>query len=345
MKISSILLLKISEASLVSKPGPVVINTWPFADACKNAFETLKNGGSALDAITDGTSTCERERCDGSVGWGGSPDENGESYLDAMIMDGETYNTGAVASLRRCRDAAKTARQVMEHTEQTLLVGDLASQFAFSMGFGTNQKSWKKNNCQPNYWINVTPDPRKNCGPYQPIGQKLGMSEKDQRRTTQIRRLVTNKNHDTIGMVALDATGKLAAGTSTNGLTHKIPGRVGDSPIPGAGSYAGSAGGAAATGDGDIMMRFLPSYQAHESMRLGKSPQEATSDAIARIRAAFPEFSGAVIALNRNGDYAAACHNIYNNEFHYMAQSEGDQNPKEEIASCSFSKQFEADQK
>ena len=78
---------------------------------------------------------------------------------------------------------------------------------------------------------------------------------------------MTNKNHDTIGMVALDATGKLAAGTSTNGLTHKIPGRVGDSPIPGAGSYAGSAGGAAATGDGDIMMRFLPSYQAHESMR------------------------------------------------------------------------------
>ena len=86
MKISLVFLLDFCESSLVSKQGPVVINTWPFADACRNAFETLKSGGSALDAITDGTSTCERERCDGSVGWGGSPDENGESYLDAMIM-------------------------------------------------------------------------------------------------------------------------------------------------------------------------------------------------------------------------------------------------------------------
>ena len=96
-------------------------------------------------------------------------------------------------------------------------------------------------------------------------------------------------------MVALDSLGKLAAGTSTNGLTHKIAGRVGDSPIPGAGSYAGAAGGTAATGDGDIMMRFLPSYQAHESMRLGMSPTEAASDAISRIKEFFPEFSGAVI--------------------------------------------------
>jgi len=135
-------------------------------------------------------------------------------------------------------------------------------------------------------------------------------------------------------MVALDSSGKLAAGTSTNGLTHKIAGRVGDSPIPGAGSYAGFAGGAAATGDGDIMMRFLPSYQAHESLRLGMSPTDAASNAISRIKDFFPEFSGAVIgllflkifkiiffkALNRKGEYGAACNNIYNNEFHYMVQ-------------------------
>ena len=165
--------------SSLTRPGPVVINTWPFSNACKNAFATLSSGGSALDAITDGTSTCERERCDGSVGWGGSPDENGESYLDAMIMDGESYNVGAVASLRRCRDAAKTARRVLELTEQTLLVGDLASEFAFSMGCKNEslsseksreiQKTWKENNCQPNYWKNVSPDPTKNCGPYQPM--------------------------------------------------------------------------------------------------------------------------------------------------------------------------------
>ena len=175
-----------------SKPGPVVINTWPFAEACKNAFETLSNGGSALDAITDGTSTCERERCDGSVGWGGSPDENGESYLDAMIMDGESYNVGAVASLRRCRDAAKTARQVLELTEQTLLVGDLASEFAFSMGCKNEsltseksqeiQKTWKENNCQPNYWKNVSPDPKKSCGPYRPLTIFEGVQEDKMRK-------------------------------------------------------------------------------------------------------------------------------------------------------------------
>jgi len=91
--------------------GQTVINTWPFTEANDAAWAILENGGSALDAITTGTSKCESLRCDGSVGWGGSPDENGETTLDAMIMDGETYNAGAVSAIRRVKDAAKVARE------------------------------------------------------------------------------------------------------------------------------------------------------------------------------------------------------------------------------------------
>ncbi len=107
----------------------------------------------------------------------------------------------------------------------------------------------------------VTPDPSSNCGPYTPVG----------RRTVKPK-FGGSGNHDTIGMVAIDASGKMAAGTSTNGAGHKIPGRVGDSPIPGSGAYVDSSvGGAAATGDGDVMLRFLPSFLAVEAMRIGEA--------------------------------------------------------------------------
>lgn len=148
----------------------------------------------------------------------------------------------------------------MEHTDHTLLVGESASVFAENMGFIaedlTTKKSvnifsqWLKGNCQPNYRKNVFPDPSESCGPYKPRAT-VRQNKRPQHANT--------RSHDTIGMVALDRNGHMAAGTSTNGLTHKVPGRVGDSPIIGAGAYAdSSAGGAAATGDGDVMMRFLP---------------------------------------------------------------------------------------
>lgn len=241
---------------------PLVINTWPFKNATAAAWNALQSGGSVLDAVEKGCARCEMEQCDGSVGYGGSPDETGETTLDAMIMNGDTMEVGAVADLRRIKNAIGVARAVMEHTEHTLLVGESASVFAENMGFvaedlTTNNSvnifsQWLKGNCQPNYRKNVFPDPSKSCGPYKPratVRQNTGAQ------------LVNTRSHDTIGMIVLDQHGHLAAGTSTNGLTHKIPGRVGDSPIVGAGAYAdSSAGAAASTGDGDLMMRFLPRY-------------------------------------------------------------------------------------
>ncbi|XP_055132452.1 N(4)-(beta-N-acetylglucosaminyl)-L-asparaginase isoform X3 [Symphalangus syndactylus] len=290
-----------------SSPLPLVLNTWPFKNATEAAWKALASGGSALDAVESGCAMCEREQCDGSVGFGGSPDELGETTLDAMIMDGTTMDVGAVGDLRRIKNAIGVARKVLEHTTHTLLVGESATKFAQSMGFINEDLStsasqalhsdWLAQNCQPNYWRNVIPDPSKYCGPYKPPGilkQDIPIHKE----------IEDDRGHDTIGMVVIHKTGRIAAGTSTNGIKFKIHGRVGDSPIPGAGAYADdTAGAAAATGNGDILMRFLPSYQAVEYMRRGEDPTIACQKVISRIQKYFPEFFGAVICANVTGSY------------------------------------------
>ncbi|XP_046878081.1 N(4)-(beta-N-acetylglucosaminyl)-L-asparaginase isoform X2 [Hypomesus transpacificus] len=333
-----ILMLPFGHATL-----PFVINTWPFKDATSAAWSVLQAGGSILDAVEQGCSRCEVDQCDGSVGFGGSPDENGETTLDAMIMNGDTMEVGAVADLRRIKNAIGVARAVMQHTEHTFLVGESASVFAENMGFTaedlTTNKSlsiftqWLKDNCQPNYRKNVLPDPSKNCGPYKP---RAMLKQRKSERQIDIHA------HDTIGMIAIGQDGHVAAGTSTNGANHKIPGRVGDSSVAGAGAYADStAGGAAATGDGDVMMRFLPRldpicsntlliqhthsmettnvtkveldglhFLAVELMRTGADPSSACKTAISRIKRYYPEFFGAVICANTTGHYGAACNKL-----------------------------------
>lgn len=290
---------------------PIVINTWNFTDANQRAWLELAARHSAIDAIEAGCTKCEEERCDGTVGWGGSPSEKGETTLDAMIMDGETFDVGAVAGLRRIKEAISVARYVMERTKHTLLVGYMATQFAISLGFkeqslSSNEsrsihKQWLAGNCQPNYWENVVPDPTTSCGPYKPAGNEVRIEHSA--RPGLI-------GHDTIGMIAMDYNKKLASGTSTNGLRHKISGRVGDSPVPGAGSYASrDSGAAAATGDGDVIMRFLLSYQAVENLRLGMKAKDAAVDVIKRQidRTGRPYPQAAVVVLGKNGDYGAAC--------------------------------------
>lgn len=187
-------------------------------------------GGSALDAVEQGCSTCETLQCDGTVGFGGSPDENGETTLDAMIMDGETHAVGAVGCLRRVKNAIGVARKVLEHTGHTLLVGELATDFAIKMGFPEENLStefsqkmhndWKGEKCQPNFWRNVRPDPTTSCGPYGPTSLPTSNSGSGARPNSNIDRF----NHDTISMVAIDSEGRIASGTSSNGARHKIPG-------------------------------------------------------------------------------------------------------------------------
>ncbi|CAM6049730.1 unnamed protein product [Sphagnum compactum] len=309
---------------------PIVISTWRFIEAVKvAAWHVTEEGGSAVDAVVHGCSTCELLQCDGSVGYGGSPDESGETTLDAMIMDGTNMNVGAVGALRSVKGAIEAAKLVMEHTEHTLLVGDQASQFALALGLpGPANLStaeslkawsvWRESGCQPNYWCNVVPDSSVGCGPYRVSHLSQRMTDNkceisdgtdSEQCGSSSSKTVGFQNHDTISMAVIDKRGRIAAGTSTNGASHKIPGRVGDGPIVGAAAYADDdVGACGATGDGDVMMRFLPCYQVVESMRQGMDPASAAKDAIARIRRKYPSFIGAVFAVNRLGVHAGACH-------------------------------------
>ncbi|KAK8598818.1 hypothetical protein V6N13_076764 [Hibiscus sabdariffa] len=262
---------------------PIVVSTWPFVEAVRAAWKAVDKGFDAVEAVVEGCSACEELRCDGTVGPGGSPDENGETTIDALLMNGATMEVGAVAAMRYVKDGIKAAKLVMQHTKHTMLVGDRASVFAISMGLPgpTNLsssesmekwKKWKENHCQPNFRKNVAPVD--SCGPYEPkdsMGHNVGicsagssMGIVDSRTS-----LVGPHNHDTISMAVIDKMGHVAVGTSTNGATFKIPGRVGDGPIAGSSAYADDEVGACgATGDGDIMMRFLPWYRISSKLLL-----------------------------------------------------------------------------
>ncbi|KAK6121920.1 hypothetical protein DH2020_044345 [Rehmannia glutinosa] len=313
---------------------PLVVSTWPFLEAVRAAWKSVDSGLSAVDAVVEGCSACEELRCGRYrfgfsyfwcsffVGPGGSPDENGETTIDAMIMNGVTMEVGAVAAMRYVSDGIRAARLVMQHTEHTMLVGEQASIFAISMGLPgpTNLSSeesrekwinWKKSKCQPNFRKNVMPID--DCGPYSPesilnFGERTCLNTKRSGLDQSVPYHVDRHNHDTISMAVIDKMGHIAVGTSTNGATFKIP-AVGDGPIAGSSAYADTeAGACGATGDGDIMMRFLPCYQVVESMRLGMEPKLAAQDAIARISRKYPNFVGAIFAVNKNGVHAGACH-------------------------------------
>ncbi|XP_018676181.2 probable isoaspartyl peptidase/L-asparaginase 3 isoform X2 [Musa acuminata AAA Group] len=331
---------KVSELGGIYGSGgyPIVVSTWPFREAVRAAWRSVNDhGSSAVDAVVEGCSACEELRCDGTVGPGGSPDENGETTLDALVMDGTTMEVGAVAAMRNVKDGIKAAKLVMDYTEHTMLVGEKASIFAISMGLPgpTNLSSsesiekwvkWKENNCQPNFRKNVVP--AKSCGPYhvhydsssalerscglsrEGSGERSLFGDGNHLQTPEHKsNIISYHNHDTISMAIIDKMGHIAVGTSTNGATFKLPGRVGDGPIAGSAAYADDEVGACgATGDGDIMMRFLPCYQVVESMRQGMEPRHAAADAISRIARKYPDFIGAVFALNKNGVHAGACH-------------------------------------
>jgi isoaspartyl peptidase/L-asparaginase-like protein (Ntn-hydrolase superfamily) len=323
----AILLIAVSKFATQASALQIVVNTWAgvFQAATQAGYEVLSGGGSPLDAVEKGAATCEANKCDGSVGYGNHPDTNAETSLDALIMDGTTMRAGSVGYLRKYRDAVSLARQVLEYTDHTLLVGQGAEDFAEMLGMipqesaTTNDtvaqyKSWVDSDCQPNYYRNLAGDDDR-CGPYQPTlrndGEKLSYEEH--------RQWAEEGNHDTIGMVALNDDGTMACGTTTNGANHKIAGRVGDSPIVGAGCYVtNTVGGAACTGDGDIMMRFSPAFAAVQYMSQGMAPDDACRQALLPIVKYFPTFSGAIVCLTKDGKHGGS---TYNMGFDYSVMS------------------------
>ncbi len=276
--------------------GPIVISTWDFGVAANaEAWKVLKQGGRALDAVEQGVWVPEADPANQTVGLGGFPDRDGKVTLDACIMD-ELGNCGSVAALEHIVHPISVARRVMEKTPHVMLVGEGALQFALEQGFKKenlltlqSEKAWKE-------WLKTSQ--------YKPV---INVENK----SFAPRKLPGNQyNHDTIGMLALDSKGNISGACTTSGMAFKLRGRVGDSPIIGAGLYVDNeVGGATSTGVGEEVIRNVGSFLVVELMRQGYSPEEACKEAVMRIVRKKPETAKEIqvgfLALNKKGEYGA----------------------------------------
>jgi isoaspartyl peptidase/L-asparaginase-like protein (Ntn-hydrolase superfamily) len=256
---------------------PMVISTWDFGlEANKKAFEVLSSGGRALDAVEQGIRVAEADPENLSVGFGGLPDRDGHITLDACIMD-EHGKAGSVTFLEHIMHPVSVARKIMENTPHVMLSGEGALQFALSQGFERQDL----------------------------MTDKARTAWEDWKKTSQYKPIINIENHDTIGMLAMDRLGNLSGGCSTSGLAFKMHGRVGDSPIIGAGLYVDNEVGAAvATGLGELVLRSLGAFLVVELMSKGASPETACRETIYRIAKKYPEHKNAqvaIIAVNRAG--------------------------------------------
>jgi N4-(beta-N-acetylglucosaminyl)-L-asparaginase len=276
--------------SLVSKAKsnkPIVLSTWDFGiQANEEAWKILAKGGRALDAVEQGVRLTEADPKERSVGYGGRPDRDGIVTLDACIMDDQA-NIGSVAALQNIKHPISVARAVMEKTPHVMLVGEGALQFAKAQGYKEENLLTEESEKEWREWLKTAK--------YEPV--------------------VNIENHDTIGMIALDANGNLSGACTTSGMAYKMHGRVGDSPIIGAGLYVDNEIGAAtATGHGEEVIRTVGSHLVVELMRQGNSPQQACEEAVKRI-IKFTQNRGksldniqvGFIALNKQGEYGAYC--------------------------------------
>ena len=275
---------------------PIVVSTWDFGKTANaEAWKTLSQNGRALDAVEAGVKIPEADPTINTIGYGGLPDRDGHVTLDACIMD-ENYNCGAVMCLENIMHPISVARLVMEKTPHVILVAEGALQFALANGFQKqnlltpeSEKAWKE-------WLKTAHyQPEKNIEnkPYQK-GKDPMPGGKD--------------NHDTIGMMAMDSNGNLSGACTTSGMAFKMRGRVGDSPVIGAGLYVDNEIGAAtSTGVGEEVIRIVGSHLVVELMRQGMKPKEACKAAVERIIQRSPEKSKDIqvgfIALNKQGEY------------------------------------------
>jgi len=292
-------------------PEPVVIATWPFGKlAADAAIKRLGKGDPALDSVIAGAEVVEDDLTVRSVGFGSLPDRVGRLTLDACVMDGKTLACGAVAAVEHIRHPAALARRVMEKTRHVLLVGEGAKWFALQQGFPLEFPYTPE---AIKDWLEKHPDKRKTepgVGVPGAAGSPPGSPQPIRYESpTEI----DEQNHDTVTVLALDRKGHLGGVCTTSGLAHKLPGRVGDSPIIGAGLYVDDqAGAAGATGVGEEVIRIAGSFFVVEQLRAGKSPQEACELACKRVNAGAARrgvhpASVAFLALDPKGNVGAAC--------------------------------------
>lgn len=270
--------------------SPIVISTWDFGQkANEGAWAVLQQDGRAVDAVESGVRIPEADPYNQSVGYGGRPDRDGRVTLDACIMD-EHYRCGSVAALEHIMHPISVARQVMEKTPHVMLVGDGALQFALENGFKKEKLLTAKSEEEWREWLKEHK--------YIPV------------RNIENRLPGGKHNHDTIGMIALDNHGNMGGACTTSGMAYKLHGRVGDSPIIGAGLYVDNEVGAAtSSGVGEEVIRIVGAHLVVELMRMGYHPEAACRKAVERIAnrnsKAAKEVQVGFLALNKHGEYGA----------------------------------------
>jgi N4-(beta-N-acetylglucosaminyl)-L-asparaginase len=274
--------LKAHQPSRANSELPLVISTWNHGLAANEAaWKTLSEGLSVLDAVESGVRVSEADPGVSSVGYGGYPDAEGNVTLDACIM-GPDGRAGSVTYLKEIMHAVSVARMVMERTPHVILSGDGAQKFALQQGFTKT--------------ILLTDDMRHEWEKWKASGARYAPHG-------------NWENHDTIGLLALDIQGDMAGACTTSGMAFKHPGRVGDSPIIGAGLFVDNEIGAAtATGEGEAILKTLGSFLIVELMRNGLGPAEACEAALRRLMEKVKVHNRmqiGYIALHKSGEIGA----------------------------------------
>jgi N4-(beta-N-acetylglucosaminyl)-L-asparaginase len=291
--------------ALAPAGGPRVVASANGIRATAKAMEMIQAGADPLDAVIAGVNIVEDDPNDMSVGYGGLPNEDGVVELDSSVMYGPTHTAGAVGALRNIRNPSKVARLVMERTDHVLIVGEGALRFAKAHGFKEEDLLTEKSREAWLRWKETMSD-KDNWFP-----------PKSERLPEDLRQVLST--HGTINCIALDAAGRLAGVTTTSGLSWKIAGRVGDSPIIGAGLYVDNEIGAAgSTGRGEANLQTCASYRVVEAMGRGMSPEQACLEACKAVAAKTklvprlcdakgrPNFGLDFYALNKKGEFGAA---------------------------------------
>jgi N4-(beta-N-acetylglucosaminyl)-L-asparaginase len=298
--------VKAADPDIVTVTGqPVVISTWDTGLAAnKGAWEVLGRNGAALDAVEAGVQVTESSiNC--CVGLGANPDRDGYVTLDASIMDHQ-WNCGSVGGLERIKHPISVARRVMEKTPHVLLIGQGAQQFAVAEGFPLEPQQLS-DDAKKAYeqWLKKSE--------YKPVinientkSGSGGGSQEENYQAAPARLPDGEWNHDTIGMIAMDSMGNLSGSVTTSGMGFKMRGRLGDSPVIGAGLFVDNEVGAAtSTGQGEDVIRMCGSHSVVEYMRQGMSPEEACKAAVEKVarikKEKAKEIQVAFIAINKKG--------------------------------------------
>lgn len=285
------------------------------------AMEIVKAGGDTLDAVVTGVNIVEDDPRDNSVGYGGLPNEEGEVELDSSVMHGPSRRAGAVASLKYIKNPSKVAKLVLERTDHILLVGEGALRFALKHGFKKEDLltedsrriwlKWREEMSDNDAWGTNPKQPRPN--PRSSVSMN-GLSSEEIAFNEWATEIIRLRPTGTINCLAVNAGGDISGVTTTSGLAWKIPGRVGDSPIIGAGLYVDNEVGAAgSTGRGEECIYINGAHTVVENMRRGLSPADAALDAIKRISARYNhnkeelrKFNINFYAVNKRGEYGGA---------------------------------------